>query len=658
MSWEAFKPFLSRYQWAFDDPANSPRSVEIASAIKNRGQKGCCTFVRENGARIILRPMRGWAFEQAIEQRRKIYYVSYGQYALLYLDIDLHHAWQTPEDGERARQFLEKLFAAFLGRPGVFWINSSRGINGYLKVNLSSHRFDHANEVFARLEKALRRFLALYKILADFEVKGRFGYLGDDEYVWKQYGKLPIHHPEWNLDRLEQFRQKPLVPLNMLVRLCEALEQRISSDVLECHNAYKRNLGEAPLVKDNYFLVTPTMERGLREKLGDGWDLAFNDARVYCDGALWLSMKYFRPGQLPATEKELRSTPPAKPGALVHPTAQTDSVVLPAPLRGTSPTSSPPTPARKRPQVGRNLDVDDLKVEPDSFERQRNALLQLARSLKRVPDLNEALDFIRESRLYTGTWDENFSRRQTRVQSILTFITRSFDASKCTKGSVNVGKFDSWVLKKFPKGLTGGRRKSLTPEGTVVEVGETVRVSPAFISTFLSVCEFALVIDKNKDGTLPHARAEKVWDSLYARGLIRVRFCARKWAICRDQMDQHGIVRITDREYGPGQAMKWDVGPYFPFQGLWKKPERPVIAGAGPGGTGPGDCKSCDSDRIRLLRLTVFREDVGGGAQSSGWDGVREGRETQQDRHNTWLQMQPRFLPVVAVPEPARPPPT
>src|ERR1022692_4469668 len=81
-SWETFSPFLCRYQWAFDDPGNSPRKTEIAHAILYRGKPGCCTFARPEGYTAKLKILGPWAFEDAIADHQKIYYVSYGKQAL------------------------------------------------------------------------------------------------------------------------------------------------------------------------------------------------------------------------------------------------------------------------------------------------------------------------------------------------------------------------------------------------------------------------------------------------------------------------------------------------------------------------------------------------------------------------------------------------
>ena len=127
--------------------------------------------------------------------------------------------------------------------------------------------------------------------------------------------------------------------------------------------------------------------------------------------------------------------------------------------------------------------------EPDSFKRQKEALFRLARYLKRVPTQEEALAFLREERLFSGNWEENLARRILRVRSILKFIARTFDASKCAKGSVNVGKYNAWAKKNFPKGLRGRKRRTLAMNYTIIE-RPGVFVSAKFIAAFLSVCEF------------------------------------------------------------------------------------------------------------------------------------------------------------------------
>jgi hypothetical protein len=646
-TWREFRPYLSRYQWAFDDPRCSPRAAEIVSALRNKGRKGSNTFLREGGWKFILRPLHAWAFGQALERHRRVYYVSYGRQALLYLDIDLHRDWQTPGQGQEARRLIDALLRKVFGQDAAFWSPSSRGLNGYLKVDLQGRRYEAANRVFDRLEQCLQRFLAFYGNLADFEVKGKVGFLRDAEYSWQQYGKLPLH-AGWDFDRLEEFRARPTVPLAGLGRLCQAVEARVPPEVLERHEAHKKGLGDRPPFEGGYFLVTPAVEGAIRERHGDvWWPCLFAGSREDREGNVWLAEKYYRPGRAPLTELEWQQEAGAtrqavtvrQPGPQGQDTGKSPQPpVAPSPEQPSKPVQQPvpqgqvtgpgnpgPRPAppspeqpskRRTPPLKVNVKVVDLASEPDSFVRQKEALFRLARHLKRVPSLDEALKYLHDENLFTGPWEEHRARRTARVKSILGFIGRTFDPGRCAQGAVNVGKYDAWAAEKFPDGLTGRTRSRLTEEGDKVD-GQEVNVGRGFIAVFLAVCEFALLTDKNRDGSLPHRRAEELWQALFAKGLVAVPFDARKWAVCREGMVRHGLVVITDRDYHTGKAMRWALGPYFPFLGLWRRSKPKSLPGPG--------------SLVKKKRAT-----------------------TRQ--HNTLLRQQPRKIGLVAHQMPARPP--
>jgi hypothetical protein len=170
-----------------------------------------------------------------------------------------------------------------------------------------------------------------------------------------------------------------------------------------------------------------------------------------------------------------------------------------------------PAQATKLPQK-LNVKLVDLASEPDSIVRQRQALLRLARYLKRMPTREEALKHIQDERLCTGAWSENSSQRGARGNSILQVIAPTFDSSKCAKGSVNVGKYDAWAQKHFRHGWAGRTRSGMSEEGDIIP-GQPIHVSASFIAVFLSICEFALLTDRNQDQSLPHGRAEALWTS-------------------------------------------------------------------------------------------------------------------------------------------------
>ena len=87
-----------------------------------------------------------------------------------------------------------------------------------------------------------------------------------------------------------------------------------------------------------------------------------------------------------------------------------------------------PSPAKRETKVACG-ELADLADEADSFERQRKLLLKMARLLKRVPTVDEALKFIQDNGLFTGTWAN--PARRGRVRGILKFIAKTFDPKKC-----------------------------------------------------------------------------------------------------------------------------------------------------------------------------------------------------------------------------------
>lgn len=603
-TWTAFSPFVARHQWALDTPEASPRKVEIAYAILNKGKKGSHTFDRENGRKYVLHQLHDWAFEQAIKTHRKLYYVSSGwrDMALLYLDIDLHFAWQTLVAGRDAERFVNDLI------PGsIFWAGSQRGSNGLLKVNLEGNKPGYANAVFDRLEKAIRRYLAIHKNLADFEIKGRIGYMDGATYQWAAYGKLPIYRPDWNFARLDEFKNTPLVPLSRLVSLCDRIEASVPQHVLDAHNQYKKGLGDTPIIQNGYFLVTPGLRHDLEQRYGEGWWYRFADY-LGQDDDLWLSERYYRGGRV-LSETDLRgleadqcvrrqaaihglalslNRKPTVEEALAHLeelglyTGESKTPPTPSPVqqRVQVKVISPPSAQQVKSPLKVNLDVADLAGQPDSFARQRDALLRYSRYLKRVPTLDEAMAFLKDRGLHSGTWTDNLDKRRVRVKGILKFIGRSFDPARCATGSVNIGKYDAWARSRFPGGLVHVyHRRDLTADMQTVHTQTVCIVSAEFVSVFLSVCEYALAIDKNLDDSLPQARARTLWTTLYDKGQVSIKFDDRKWSACREALVLHGVIKIMDREYHSGQAMKWEFGVYFPFLGLWKTPKLPSLVG-------------------------------------------------------------------------------
>jgi hypothetical protein len=221
---------------------------------------------------------------------------------------------------------------------------------------------------------------------------------------------------------------------------------------------------------------------------------------------------------------------------------------------------------------------------PNSFERQHEALLVFCRQMGRVVSEAEALRFIREHRLYTGDWQENLARRRSRVRWILKRIAKTFDPAKCrgVRHDVNVGKYDQWARHHI--GTIKGRDwRSLDEFGNIAVRKNRYRVDWRFVSAFLSVVEYCLITSPNEDGSLPHVRAEEVWARCYEGGQITVPFCDKKWVICREWLEKRGILKVVDRQWHRGKAMRWEVSQeFYRLPKWWRRQKRPSLSEAVP----------------------------------------------------------------------------
>lgn len=522
--WSFLRQFVSPYQVALDSPAAGPRNAEIESAIQNRGKKGCCTFQRENG-KYILQKFRPHLIQRSLRTGERLFFCSgTGREMLAYLDTDCHQVWQSPEDAALARRLIECLDLPLYG------IGSDRGQNQYLRIQRGWHTPEMANAVLLKLQHAIRLLLAKYECFADFEIKGTIGHLENGHWQRGSFGKLPIHRPEFVFDKFVADLSDG-VAIQDLDCLATKIIEQIPQSVLDEMITRKAELykqHESP-----YIELSPTHETRLR-RLGT-WQAAMCTRRELEDGTVLILRSY-----LEMSKSSVTPLPAASDGCTIRWTSR-----LPT------------------------CDTDHLSDEPDSFKRQHEALLILARRMKCLPTLEQALDYIKENGLYSGDWHDHEKRRKHRVKTLLAYIGKTFDSNKSAKGSVPLGKYDNWVAKEYPHGIKG-IRQSNRPDMTVER--RSVSVSRQWVSVAMSVIEFLLLIDGMPDGGLPQWRAEQLWNALKNRGAIKVSWDQRKWRLLRETLVAHEVITITDRTYKFGEkAMCWATGKFFPFLRNWAK---------------------------------------------------------------------------------------
>lgn len=209
---------------------------------------------------------------------------------------------------------------------------------------------------------------------------------------------------------------------------------------------------------------------------------------------------------------------------------------------------------------------------PNSFERQHEALLEFCRRMGRVATVSEAMAYVRNNGLFSGSWEQNLGRRRSRVRWILKRIAKTFDASKCrgVRHEIEVGEFDGWARTHASHGIRCRGRQTVDEFGNIVVKKRRGRADWRFVSVFLSVAKFCLTVDPNEDGSLPQARAEELW----SRCCEEVPFCERKWAVCRDWLEKQGIIKIVDRRFWRGKAMRWAVCVDLDRLAQWWKRDR------------------------------------------------------------------------------------
>jgi hypothetical protein len=212
--------------------------------------------------------------------------------------------------------------------------------------------------------------------------------------------------------------------------------------------------------------------------------------------------------------------------------------------------------------------LEALRAIPDSYKRQTQALLIYARSLKRVPTEPEALEFIKEHHLFTGTWSDNLPRRIARVRHILQHIAKTFDPAKCNQGHVDVEKYRAWAKKVFPLRIPLFQTRLYNMRSM-----KRGFANYEDIAVFLAIFEFCLETGQALgDKGIPYARTYAMWLKLYQEGKTNRSPRDVKIRVIRELLAKLQIIEITDPHYSLADhiSMKYDYGRFFPGKKLYR----------------------------------------------------------------------------------------
>jgi hypothetical protein len=260
-------------------------------------------------------------------------------------------------------------------------------------------------------------------------------------------------------------------------------------------------------------------------------------------------------------------------------------------VRTAKPAPSPPSPTILKPVVKNqpkpSLTQCSLRLKmdlspqgsDDAFRRNLEDIRLFARAFfsehRRFPTTEEALEWLRDNKRYSGEWEDNVNRRAKRVEQILQFTERTFDPDLLAKGenpsvSLELGRFSWWVRQKC--GSTMIRQVadiSRFDAETMQAPTTTISVPAKFVETFLTVAHFCLSTDPLSNRAVPTNRIKKIW------GMVKdgAAWNQKYFQVVRDRLNRMGIISIFDRQHHAGKAWRWSVGNSFP-EHSWKEDQR------------------------------------------------------------------------------------
>ncbi len=256
-SFDAFLPFINVFgagRWAEWGNAQTCETISCpvhcidkeTAALFRRYKAGEETLCYQNGTPFQPRDFMAGVYTKyktrdGIEKKQKHYFTSGRQLGILYNDVDAHLPWQT--DPARARELVD------LVQDGVgMWCQSSGGENGYVKIQIAGE-VEHYRHLCKEYQQLMRLWLWQHHILCDYEIKGQ----PHTRTTYGMLAKLPFSAKEWNLDKLREWKDKPVMPLDWLEGRIELMKQLVDVEKAE---EWRRHLEQTYRQKAKESVVT------------------------------------------------------------------------------------------------------------------------------------------------------------------------------------------------------------------------------------------------------------------------------------------------------------------------------------------------------------------------------------------------------------------
>jgi hypothetical protein len=403
--------------------------------------------------------------------------------------------------------------------PGVFVADSNRGANGLLKVKHYGHS-DRFNNAADKLQTGLRRLFNRAKILCDVEVKGTIT-------TGRKSGrlaKLPWRKG-FNLPKLDQFIASPLFDISRVEQVAEKLHAL--ADDLDWHQHRE--------------------ESKKAEKTGS---------------------QTITPKPVKVAPATVTPTPTITP----EPTVAAPALITPEPIKVAIPA------AKIRPTHR----AEDANQNPDRLQATIDLARLFACQIKRVPTVEELLQYLHDNGFFTGDWKETLETRTARCEFVLrVYVAKHFDANKLkgkTRYDVDVDLWKKWS-KQFPE--------TWVQEIERPDYVERVKLTRADAQAYQAIMWTLLKLHPNQDKSIPFRAIEVFWKDLHDEGKTHTKPSDEKIRALRVAFHELDIVIIADGNYKTRKAMRYEPGEWFPGNNAYynnKKthnaPKTPRCAGA------------------------------------------------------------------------------
>jgi hypothetical protein len=206
----------------------------------------------------------------------------------------------------------------------------------------------------------------------------------------------------------------------------------------------------------------------------------------------------------------------------------------------------------------------------DAFRRNLEDLPPFIRAFysahRRYPTTEEALEWLKTNRRYSGDWEDKENRRAKRVQQILDFLEPDFNPEMLSEGnsmpvSLNRETYSWWVRRHIGSTMIGKVADIRRFDAITMKAPTTKVTVPArFVETFLAVAEFCVKTDPLSNKAVPTNRIKKIW------GMVRngAAWNQKYFQVVRDRLHRMGVIRIYDRQHHIGKSWRWIIGKNFP----------------------------------------------------------------------------------------------